>query len=133
MDTNKRVKQLLAEWVKILHLEEWKIQVRLYKRLAPDFQHNKWRYSEKVSRIGLSINQTPAELEHSLVHELLHLIHSPENRVFDNLVESKITKREREAWDSEINLAQNVAIEQEVRLLYDLLGKEYPPHKELPA
>ena len=131
MNIQTRVRKLLVEWQETLGLQDWVVHLRLYQRLSLDDQYCNWRFSEKVARIGLNVNaRLMEEIEHDLVHELCHLILAPSNRVFDNLNENKVSKKERVTFGSEFNLAQNVAIENIVRVVYKLKDKEYPPHKE---
>ena len=129
MTKSNSAKKFVDEWKDILCLSEWVISLRLYQKLSSDNQSCHWRYSEKKATIRISLNQPTDEMEHSIAHELLHLVLSPCNRVFDNLNESKVAKKERAVNDSEYNLAQNVTIEQLLRTLYTAHGKVYPPHK----
>ncbi len=68
------------------------------------------------------------KLEHTIAHELSHLLHASENRVFDNLLETKLAPKERKSWEAQLNLAQNESIEHYLRVVYSLLGRDYPPH-----
>ncbi len=130
MKNRNFAKRKLIEWVERLHLQPWVIKLRLYRRLPLDQQYNVMSYSEKVARLGLNAEQQiQDELEHSLAHELAHLVESPQNRVFDNLVESFVPKSQRAAWYEQYNLAQNESIEHWLRVVYDLMDKPYPPHQ----
>ncbi len=130
MKNRNFAKRKLIEWLELLHLQSWVVKLRLYRRLPLPEQYNVMSYSEKVARIGLNAEQQMQdELEHSLAHELAHLIESPQNRVFDNLVESFVPRSQRAAWYEQYNLAQNESIEHWLRVVYALMDKPYPPHQ----
>ena len=129
MTKSNAAKKMVIEWKDILGLSEWVVGLRLYQKLSPDEQSYHWRYSEKKATIKILLNQPSDEMEHAIAHELCHLLLSPENRCFDNLNESKVVKRERVVNDNEYNLAQNIVIEQLLRVLYKAYGKVYPPYK----
>jgi Zn-dependent peptidase ImmA (M78 family) len=129
---NKRdfAKKKLSEWTDRLDLNDWAIKLRLYRRLALDEQYCLWSKSEKVARIGINVEaQSESEIEHSVVHELLHLVLASEYRVFDNLNETCIPPKQQKAWDEQYNLACNESIEHMARLIYKMHEMEYPPHK----
>ncbi len=118
MKNRNFAKRKLNEWVERLHLQPWVVKLRLYRRLALDQQYNVMSYSEKVARIGLNAEQQlQDELEHSMAHELAHL------------VESFVPKSQRAAWYEQYNLAQNESNEHWLRVVYDLMDKPYPPHQ----
>jgi len=129
MNKRRAVNKSLSEWQAVLEISEWVVQTRLYQRLKQDGEAIDWRYSEKTARMNLNGSESIDKLEYALAHELSHLLHAPENRVFDNLLETKLLKRERKAWEEQFNLAQNESIEHYLRIIYSLLGKIYPPHK----
>ncbi len=129
MNKRRAIDKLISEWKDILGIAEWVIRARLYRRLNLDDQSIDWRYSEKTAKMNLREADSIVKQEHAIAHELSHLIHAAENRVFDNLVETKLPKREREAWEEQFNLAQNESIEAYLRIIYTLLGKTYPPHE----
>ncbi len=131
MNNRSFAKKKLSEWIERLQLSAWTVKLRLYRRLPLHEQYSILSYSEKVAQVGLNIElQTQDEIEHSLAHELAHLVESPQNRVFDNLVESFVPKSQRAAWYEQYNLAQNESIEHWLRVVYTLLDETYPPHKE---
>lgn len=125
----KAIEGLVSEWTDILGIKEWVVHTRLYRRLGQDQQSIDWRYSEKIAKMSLRESDSAERQEHAIAHELSHLIHSAENRVFDNLVDTIIIKRERERWTEQFNLAQNESIEAYLRVIYRLLDKIYPPHE----
>ena len=131
MNNRNFAKKKLIEWIDRLQLGHWNVRMRMYSRLPLHEQYSVLSYPERAARIGINVEvQTQEELEHVLAHELAHLVESPQNRVFDNLVESFVPRSQRKAWYEQYNLAQNESIEHWLRIAYDLLDKPYPPHAE---
>jgi len=95
----RQIRKLLAFWVQVLNLSEWKITARWGTKSEMDGDDavglNFYSVEELVSTILLDRSQPADEYEHTLVHELLHLVfdgHKPPGGKYDPLHERALNK-----------------------------------------
>jgi len=105
--TNAQLDQWLRTWQSRLALSEWKVEVRMVRAtdLNPDtLGHLKWNAADHTATIKvlnpldyeLPADQIPADIERTVVHELVHLQLSvlPRNgsKVTEEQVVNKLTE-----------------------------------------
>lgn len=120
-------KLYLKEWIDILQLQGFVIKMRLHKKLPHDSQ-SKTNGSHKVMIIDITLDQPLSWIEWSIAHELSHIILDPTYRDFAGHA-MQLGKKSYGRIMEQYNLSENEVIEHYLRVLYNIRGKEYPPHK----
>ena len=126
MNKAASAKKYLREWIDILQLHDYVIKMRLHKKLHPDMQ-SQTNGSHKVMIIDISLDQPLTNIEWSIAHELSHIILDPTYRAFYAHV-SDYGKKSFGNVMEHYNLEENKVIEHYLRIVYNMAGKEYPPH-----
>jgi len=72
----RKLRKVAEFWIDIFNLREWKIEIRwgTKKEMRDAVGLNYYSVEELKSEILIAKDQTDAELESTLIHELLHLI-----------------------------------------------------------
>lgn len=101
--TEDEIEDLIIHWQKYLKLEFWDINFRVCRRdelTLPDVQGTcKWTLSTAIAYISLidpvdyPTGGTKYDMEHCLVHEILHLHFAPFSCSIENEVEQAMQER----------------------------------------
>lgn len=129
-----RIKELLKKYIKLLHLEQWEIDVVLskddllkvkcgkVKRVSPDyFAEVIYEYLVNSATLIITKLQTvdkPEELEDTILHELLHIKLASIMQTTDSLIGMSGLKKEKiEALTGDIDSKEHEIIETFIQII----------------
>lgn len=134
IDLQNQIKILIKKYVKLLHLEQWEIDVVLSKEDLLRVKHGKvskvkadffaeviYEYLVKSATLIITKLQTidkPEELEDTIIHELLHIKLAPIIQTLESLIAMSGMKKEKmEAITGDLDVKEHEIIKTFIKII----------------